>query len=149
MDGCFLACITQEPGTHAHSVERHHDLLRRVLHTTETQSLEEGVNLPFEVVLAECVLAKNVMLSVAGFSPYQALYGRLPPLMAEFEPASDLQLTDTVGGVVGASRHHHLVREIALRSMVDMTAKQRVERAAKAHTRRTTESLDLVRGDQV
>ena len=130
---------TKEPGTHAHIVERHHDLLRRVLHTTEAQLAEEGVDMPFEVTLAECTLAKNVMLSVAGFSPYQALCGRLPQMMANFEPSSDVQLVDDVSGIIGASRHHHRVREIALASMVEMIAKQRIERAAKTQTRRSIE----------
>ena len=45
---------TKEPGTHAYIVERHHDLLHRVLHTTEAQLAEEGIDMPFEVTLAEC-----------------------------------------------------------------------------------------------
>eukprot|EP00972_Heterocapsa_arctica_P083796 12348497-Heterocapsa_arctica.AAC.1 len=62
-------------------------------------------------------------------SPYQALYGRMPPIMAEFEPLSDTQLDDVSSGIPGVSRHHHRLREIAVQTMVDLTAKQRVERA--------------------
>ena len=143
--------IKQEmPGAHAAIVERHHDLLRCILHTTETQLAEEGVNMDFDIVLAECVfLSIIVMLSVAGFRRYQTLYRRLPAMMADFEPNADLILADNAVGVVGASRHHHRVREIALRSMVDMTPKQRVERAARTHSRRSVESLDLQVGDHI
>eukprot|EP00974_Lingulodinium_polyedra_P000275 25781-Lingulodinium_polyedra.AAC.1 len=69
--------------------------------------------------------------------------------MADFEPAAEIQLDDSGSGIAGVSRHHHRLREIAVQSMVDLTARQRIERAARAKTRRATESLELMPGGQV
>ena len=40
------------PGQHAQAVERHHDLLRQTLHRFEDQLREEGIRVPFDVVIA-------------------------------------------------------------------------------------------------
>ena len=45
-------------------------------------------------LLDECVLAKNVLTAVHGSSPYQALLGRVPPPMADLQPASATALDD-------------------------------------------------------
>ena len=87
------------PGEHAQMVERHHELLRQILHHTEAQLGEEGISVPLEVIVAECLLAKNVMTTVGGHTPYRAVYGRDPPMLAEFEPTSETQLEDTAGGI--------------------------------------------------
>ena len=85
---------TKAPGVHATMVERHHELLRRIILRTEAQLKEEGISVPFSVIIAECVLAKNTLTTVAGQTPYRALYGRDPPGLAEFEPVSETQLDD-------------------------------------------------------
>ena len=99
-------------------VERHHEFLRRLLLKVEAQLSEEGLVVPMEVIVAECFLAKNVMVTVAGQTPYRALYGRDPPVLSEFEPTSETQLDDGSGGLAGHSRTHMRVREIAFQSMV-------------------------------
>eukprot|EP00969_Alexandrium_andersonii_P007698 335701-Alexandrium_andersonii.AAC.1 len=66
--------------------------------------------------------------------------------MADFKPASDLALDDSGSGIAGVSRHCHRLREIPVQTMVDLTARQRVERAARAKTRRAPESLELQLG---
>ena len=128
-------------------VERHHELLRRIILRTEAQLKEEGISVPFSVIIAECVLAKNTLTTVAGQTPYRALYGRDPPGLAEFEPVSETQLDDASGGVSGFSRHHHRVRETAIASMVQETALQRIERALDSKTRVAGEQLALEQGD--
>ena len=105
-------------------VERHHELLRRILLRVEAQLAEEGIHVPLDVILAECFLAKNCLLTVAGHTPYRALYGRDPPGLAEFEPTSETQLDDASGGVPGYSRHHLRVREIAVGAMIQEAAQQ-------------------------
>ena len=97
----------------------------------------------------ECVFTKNLLTSIGGVSPYQAVYGRMPPIMAEFEPSSDLAMDDSDGGTPGISRHHHRLREVAVQTIVDLTAKQRVERAARAKARKASESMQLESGDLV
>merc|ERR1712185_881808 len=110
------------PNEHAQMVERHHELLRRILLRVEAQLAEEGIHVPLGVILAECFLAKNCLLTVAGHTPYRALYGRDPPGLAEFEPTSGTQLDDSSGGIAGHSRSHHRVGEHATPAMEQETA---------------------------
>ena len=118
----------------------------------KTQLAEEkptALKIDKETLVAECFLVKNIMISVAGCSPYQAVYGRVPPILTEFEPASETQLDDTSGGVSGISRHHHRLREISVQAMVQMTASQRLDRAMKSNTRPSGQQLDLQINDSV
>ncbi len=149
MDRQQIEMKDKEPGAHAQMVERHHDILRKLLLRVEEQLQTEGVNVPKEMILAEAVLAKNLLLSVGGVCPYQALYGRMPPIMAEFEPLSETMLDDESAGIPGISRHSQRLREVAVQSMVDLTAKQRIERAAKSKTRKPAEAMKLEQGDLV
>ena len=119
-------------------VERHHELLRRTLLRVEAQLAEEGIHVSFDVILAERLLAKNCLLTVAGHTPYWALYGRGPPGLAEFEPTSERQLDDASGGVPGHSRHHLRVREIAVGAMIQEAAQLRLERALASKARLAT-----------
>jgi len=65
MDHWNIQMRAKEPGAHANIVERHHDLLRRMLLRVETQLADERMgNIPFSMILAECTLAKNLLLSV-------------------------------------------------------------------------------------
>eukprot|EP00973_Karenia_brevis_P027137 3742808-Karenia_brevis.AAC.1 len=81
------------------------------------QLKEEKIKIPLEQVVAESFMVKNMLTSVSGASLYLALYGRVPPLLAEFEPASDCQVDDASEGIPGISRHHHRLREITVQSM--------------------------------
>ena len=140
---------TMAPGENATMVERHHELLRRIILRTEAQFKEEGISVPFSVIITECVLAKNTLTVVAGQTPYRAHYVRDPPGLAEFEPTSETRLDDSSGGVSGFSRHNHRVRETAIASMVQETAQQRIERALESKTRVAGEQLELEQGDLV
>ena len=93
----FIDLKTKTPGEHAQMVERHHELLRRTILKIEDQCTAEGLTVPFPVIVAEAVLAKNTLVKVAGHTPYRALYGREPPGLADFEPASETQLDDASG----------------------------------------------------
>lgn len=67
----------------------------------------------------------------------------------EFEPKSECQLDDASAGIPGVSRFHHRLREIAVQSMIELTAQQRLNRALKSHMRRPLEALQLQSGDEV
>ena len=54
-------------------VERHHELLRRIILRLEAQLAEEGCNVPMPVIVSEALLAKNSVTTVAGQTPYRAL----------------------------------------------------------------------------
>ena len=105
--------------------------------------------MPMSVIVAEALLANNSLTTVAGKTPYRALYGRDPPGLAEFEPTSETQLDDTSGGVPGLSRHNHRVREMAFAAMIQETAQLRLERALTSKTRVAEEQLELQPGDLV
>ena len=118
-------------------VQRHHELLRQLLHRVEAQLDDEGIAVPFEVMVCECLLAKNVMLTLSGHTPYRAIYGRDPPMLAEF------------GGIPRYSRHTIRLREVAMQAMAQASAQQRLERALRSKTRIATEQLRLETGDLV
>ena len=120
---------TKAPGKHAQIVERHQELLRRFLLRVESQLQAEGLHLPTEVVVAECIRAKHVLTTVAGHTPYRALYDRDTPGLAEFEPQSETVLDDRSRGVARHCRDHHRVREMGLAAMVQESAQIRLERA--------------------
>ena len=105
--------------------------------------------MPIETVIAECFLIRNLLTSVGGTSPYQAVFGRVPPLLAEFEPVSECQLDDMSAGIPGMSRNHHRLRELTVQAMVDLTARQRMARALNSKTRVDHGQLNLQPGDQV
>ena len=48
------------------------------LSRVEAQLAEEGAVVPLDVIVAECVFAKNAMLTVGNTTPYKALLGRTP-----------------------------------------------------------------------
>lgn len=131
-------------------VERHHDVvMRRLLLRLEEDLIEQGIVVAFAIPYAECLLIKSILTSVAGFCPYQALYGQLPPLLADVEPASETQLSNDGPGTPGVSRHHHRFQEIVVRAMVDLTAKQPVERALASQALAMGSAEDMVICDQV
>lgn len=133
-------------GAHANIVERHHEIFRQFVQRVQAQLREESIKMPLDFIVAECFIVKNMLISVAGYTPYQAVFGRMPP---EFEPKSECQLDDASAGIPGVSRFHHRLREIAVQSMIELTAQQRLNRALKSHTRRPLEALQLQVGDEV
>jgi hypothetical protein len=68
LDRTNVQLKAKAPGEHAQMVERHHEVLRQTLHRIEEQLKEEGIALPFEVVVNEAVLAKNALTTVGGHS---------------------------------------------------------------------------------
>ena len=113
------------------------------------QLASEGIALPFDAILAECCFAKNALLTVGGVTLYQAVLGRTPSMMKDFEPASETMVDDLSGGVPGHSRHHMRVRDIALKTMVQQTAQSRLQRAMSSKTWLAVQQLDLKQGDLV
>ena len=56
---------------------------------------------------------------------------------------------DTTGTLAGVARRVHRIREIALRSMVEGAARDRIERALRARTQSPGEAMELSVGDLV
>ena len=125
---------------HAGMVERHHEILRRQLHLLEGQASSEGLAVPFTAVLAEAVFAKNAMFQCGNVSPYEAVFGRPPPLLATVGEESGEGISD---------RDAARIRHLAVSSMIQATADQKARIADSTKTRRAGELLDLHIGDLV
>ena len=69
--------------------------------------------------------------------------------MPDLEMATDAVCDDESGGIEGFSRHRHRVRELAVGTMVEATAKARMDRAANSKTRRPVEAEQYEIGDKV
>ena len=78
LDRVSVEFKTKAPGEHATMVERHHELLRRIILRTEAQFKEEAISAPFSVIMPECALAKSTLTIVAELTPYRAPYGKGP-----------------------------------------------------------------------
>jgi hypothetical protein len=70
----------------------------------------------FEDILSEAVLSKTCLVSVGGLSPYEAVYGRTPRLLG---------LPEASPPATEGHRDAARLRELAVQSMVDATARQR------------------------
>ena len=111
----------------------------------EEQLKEDGMTVDPTALLSEAVFAGNSMLAQEGVTPYNAVYGRQPPLL----PDTALPLEDTEGSQPGLTRHVHRLREVSLQKLIEATSRHRVQRALKAHTKPAGEEFDYKVGDSV
>ena len=133
--------------SHATIVERHHETLRQVIHKIMAQAKAERIMVNMEDIVAEATIAKNSLLTINGYTPYTAVLGRNPTLLGEYERPTVSAVADTAGG--NLSKHATRLREIAVASMVETSAKERIQRAQVAQTRIATEQLELNPNDLV
>ena len=125
---------------HATTVERHHEVLRRQFHLLDTNALNEGLRASFEAILAECVFAKNILFNLGGSTPYECVFGRVPPLITVVSHEAPDFVDD---------RDSDRLRHLSLRCMLQASAEQKARRAAQTKTRRAGELLELEPGDLV
>eukprot|EP00971_Amphidinium_carterae_P350102 6491381-Amphidinium_carterae.1 len=131
--------------THASVVERHHAILRDTFLKVRDQCISDGIPYTDSLILCECVFCKNTITNIGGFSPYQAVFGRTPPLMMnDFEnaPHEALRDDDSMGAVGQATR----LRELAMSCITEALASDRVKRALKAQTHKSSMELQLEHG---
>ena len=134
-------------GQHAQLVERHHEILRQAFHRIRSQAQQENLQLEDADIIAEAFFAKNAMLIVHGQSPYQAVLGRVPAVLREFETPGVSLVDDANGGE--SSRHATRLRELAIQAIVQGTALERLKRADATKARPSGELHDLHEGDLV
>ena len=124
-------------GQHAAMIERHNELLRRQIQ----QATNDGLRVSFIQILNEALFAKNVLLQYGGFSPYEsyeALFGRTPPLL-DAMPIEDDRETENPAKL----------RSLAVQSMLQAAAEDRIRRANATKSRPAGELKDLHLGDLV
>lgn len=131
----------------ASMVERHDELWRHIFHRIASQCQDEGLDIPFNGREAETTIAKNAILVAHGVSLYQAVTGRIPNLLREFESPGQIALADERGA--SGTRHTVRLREIAISATIEGTAQDRFKRTAKSNTRPAIERLELKPGELV
>ena len=134
-------------GAHATIVERHHETLRQLIHRISSQLKAERLSVNMTDIVAEAVRAKNSLLVINGFTPFQAVLGRTPNLLGESENPTVSMTADWVGGA--DSKHSTRLREIAVTAMVEGSAQERIKRAQTSQTRLAGEQLELAVNDLV
>ena len=130
---------------HARYVGRRGALLRDCVHRIEGQLKEEGVQMPFGSVLAEAVFCGNALLAINGYSPYSAVYGRVPDILPSIEQVAPPDAERDPPLV----RHSHRLREIAVQSIVEGSARARLGRALNARTTMSAENMNLRVGEEI
>ena len=133
---------------HTRYIERRGQVLRDQLHKMESQLCEEGMALtPFHHTLAEATFAGNALTAVGNYSPYTAVYGRVPRLLPHPE---QLEAPDRAASAeVLSLAHMQRLREVALQGMIEASAKARIGRALNTRTTMPAERLELAVGDDV
>ena len=122
-----FAYVPRAPEQQVAHIDRIGALLRDTLHRITTQCTEEGANAELKYVPSEAAFAGNALLTVNGSSPYNAVFGRAPPM-----------LPDVVGPIddaeAGPLKHVARLRELSIQQMVERAAKARLQRAWKTRT---------------
>ena len=134
-------------GSHATVVERHHETLRQLIHRIAAQCKSENISVSMVDIVADAVITKNSLLTINGVTPYTAVLGYVPNLLGEYERPNISADADNVGGT--HSKYASRLREIAIASIIEHSAKERIKRAQSSQTRLASEQLQLQVNDLV
>ena len=107
--------------------------------------IQEDLFLPFIQVLALVLFVKNSLSVVNRVTPYLAAFGRQPPMLPPIEGGFLGEIDDSLARPESIIRHQARVREIATISMVEATAKARMERADRCRSRKALQLLEYKR----
>jgi len=118
---------------HARVAERRGALLRDCIHRIDAQLEAEGISyIPFKQRLNEGAFSLNALLSINGSTPFNAVYGRSPKILPDINCPDATHEHDVP--MPGLIRHTNRLREIAVQSIIDGTAKARLGRALSTRT---------------
>ena len=137
------------PRQKAWIVERHNELLRNGIHTTETQCLKEGIYNAFESTVAIVNFSLNALTVINTSTPYNAVLGRQPPMLPPIEGGYRNEMDEALNRPGARHRHEARVREIACTNIIEYNAKKRVERALAARTQHPIEAHEYQPGELV
>ena len=132
--------------SHTWMVEKHHDILRQLYIRIKAQCDEEGLADDDEEILAQAVLAKSVMTTVGRYSPQRAVFGIQPGILPD-STTSCSNFEDADEGTF--ARQNHRLREIVIREMITVSARDRIERANKSRRRGSAMLHDYRPGGKV
>ena len=121
---------TRAVDQHAVFAERCGALLRAVMHLIESQCILEGIAISLICLICLAMFAVSALTTVGQKTPYQAVYGRQPPMLPPIRPANDVNPNlDSDDG-----RAESRIREIAISSMVEATSISRISIALRSRT---------------
>ena len=141
-------CKIKGVGAHVQMAEKHQDLLRQTFLRTWSQAQREGLPITNDHCLTVSLTAKNSLFTVGDMSPMQAVFGRQPAVLPNLDaPATTLD--DTHTGPELLSRGRHRMKEIANQSMIEATARKRMEIAASSKPRQAVQGSGFNVGDEV
>ena len=113
---------------------------------TETQLKRDGVQVPFEQVLATVTFMKNAITVINGATPYQAVLGRQPTILPPLEGGYQGEVSQEGARFETNSKHQAQVREAAASSIIEASARARLSRADSANSRATVELSEMQPG---
>lgn len=121
--------LSRALGQHAQYAERRGGLFKEQLNRSASRLQAEGFKIasvpgqmPMDSLLGECVFAGDALLSYHGHSPYEAVFGRTPSML----PDATLSVDEPTGTLSHGAREHHRMREIAVHSIVECSAQDRI-----------------------
>ena len=101
-------------------------LVARMVDIGSALSSTRELGILLEMIVDEACFAKNAMLSIGKTTPYKALVGQAPNLLQDFEVPNTSMMEDP------QHAHRARARELALGTIVEQTARMRLERTLKA-----------------
>jgi len=136
------------PRQRAWIVERHNEIIRHGLHTTEQQLIKEGSRCTFVYALAIVLFMKNSLTVINNHTPYQGLLGRQPAMLPPIEGGHGGQVASHARAETGM-RDEARVREIEAGSIIESIARTRLTRADDSQSRSSLERAEHKVGDLV
>ena len=139
--------VPRAKGQQVPYIDRRGALVRGIINKMVSQLKVEKIKVPFEQVLAQATFASNALLTVNQSTPYNAVYGRVPKILPDInQPDAP---NEGVLSSPGLIRHTFRLREIAVESMVQETAKVRAERALNTRSLPAGQREDYKMGERV
>ena len=115
----------------------------------KSQADEEGLKVTNNMLLTAALTAKNALTNVGGVSPMQAALGHQPAILPDSTQMAAIQDDNNALTGSGIARHSQRIRELAVEAMVNVSAKERLERAMRTKTRKAVQHEQYERGDEV
>ena len=123
--------------------------MRDSIHRIVGQLKTEGIKWKPALIVDEAMFCTNAMLTINGYSPYTAVFGRAPHLLPDLNVLPD---DDTLDGKSGITlRQVHRIREVAINAIMMEIAKLRISRAlnAKIWNRRPASGVEPRRSSRL
>ena len=137
---------TAAVGQHVRIADRRVQILRNTLHKISDQLASDGIAMPFARVLSESTFVINTITSIGGVSPYVAVFGRSPALLPELGPRDVLNDDRNDECPI---QHSTRIRELAIQTITEQTARERLRIASRTPTRPAGEEMSFGIGDSV